>query len=130
MEVGGKCRIDKVLTADRIEIGGSLDADTVKVKDIEIGGAISTKNGVKADSIVIGDRGRVRGPLVADDIRIGERADVEAVYGKTITLEERSRATLVHGVDVRIEPGCRILGEVLYSGLPRRRGRRTVYSPT
>ena len=23
---------------------------------------------------------------------------------------------MIHGVDVRIEPGCRILGEVLYSG--------------
>ena len=31
-------------------------------------------------------------------------------------MEERGRATLIHGVDVRIEPGCRILGEVLYSG--------------
>ena len=97
----------------------------MKVKDIEIGGAILTKNGVKAGSIVIGDRGRVRGPLFGcqgghpeckHSVRIGEKADVEAVYGKTVTLEEKSRATLVHGVDVRIEPGCRILGEVLYSG--------------
>ena len=70
--MGGRCKIDKVLNAGRVEIGGSLEADTVNVKDIEIGGAITTKNGVNAESIVIGDRGRVKGPLYADSVRVGE----------------------------------------------------------
>ena len=31
-------------------------------------------------------------------------------------MEERSRARLVHGVDLRLESGSRIQGEVLYTG--------------
>ena len=75
-----------------------------------------TKRGVRASSISVGDRGRVRGPLFGDNVRVGDRADVEAVYAKTVELGERCRCTLVHGVDLRIESGCRVLGEVLYSG--------------
>jgi cytoskeletal protein CcmA (bactofilin family) len=88
----------------------------LKVNVFEVGGSTVTKRAVKANSIIIADRSRVRGPLRGDDIRIGEKADVEAVYGKAIVLEEKCRCTLVHGVDVRIQPGCRVLGEVLFSG--------------
>jgi cytoskeletal protein CcmA (bactofilin family) len=116
LEVGGRCRIDQVLTADRIEIGGSLEADLVKVDKFEAGGSTLSKRGVRATSIIVADRGRVRGPLFGDSIRLGEKADVEAVYGKSIVLEEKCRCTLLHGVDVRIQSGCRILGEVFYSG--------------
>jgi predicted acyltransferase (DUF342 family) len=104
------------LIAERIEIGGWLEATEIKVEDIEVGGSLSTKNGVRADSITIGDRGRVRGSLFGNMIKLGERCDVESVYGKRITIEERSRAGIVHGVDVRIESRCKIQGEVLYSG--------------
>jgi len=115
-EVGGRCKVGGTLNAHEIETGGRLEAAEVKVHEIEVGGAISTDKGVKADSITIGDHGRVRGPLIGGKIRIGQRADVEALYGKSITLEERSKAASIHGVDIRIGSHCSILGEVLYSG--------------
>jgi predicted acyltransferase (DUF342 family) len=71
---------------------------------------------VRAEAIVIGDRGKVKGPLIGDTVEIGERSEVEEVYGKRIIIEDRSRVEQIHGVDVEIEEGCRILGEVLYSG--------------
>ena len=116
LEVGGKCRVQQALNAGRIEVGGSLEAQEVKVEDIEIGGSIVTQKGVRAESITIGDRGRARGPLFGNSIRVGEKADVEALYGKNIVIEENGKAGIVHGESVRIESGCRILGEVLYSG--------------
>jgi predicted acyltransferase (DUF342 family) len=58
----------------------------------------------------------VKGPLIGDTVEIGEKSEVEEVYGKRIVIEERSKVELIHGVDVQIEEGCRILGEVLYSG--------------
>jgi len=116
LEVGGRCRVGQALVADRIEIGGSLEADLVKADEFEVGGSTMTKRGVRASSIIVADRGRVRGPLFGDSIRLGQKADVEAVCGKSIELEEKCRCTLVHGVDVRIQSGCRVLGEVLYSG--------------
>lgn len=116
LEVGGRCRIGQVLTANRVEIGGSLEADLVNVNDFEVGGSTLTKRGVKASSIVVADRGHVRGPLFAERIRLGEKADVEAVRGNSVVLEDKCRCTTLYGVDVRIEEGCRVLGEMLYSG--------------
>jgi cytoskeletal protein CcmA (bactofilin family) len=116
LEVGGKCRVGGTIHADRIEIGGAIEASQIQADSIEIGGSMTTEKGVKADTIEIGDRGRVRGPLVGDDVRIGEKADVEELYGKNITLQECSRAKSVHGVDLQIESGCRIEGPVLYTG--------------
>ena len=115
LEVGGKCKIGGILSADKVDIGGWIEAAEIKGDSVEVGGSLITEKGTKADSITIGDRGRVKGPLIGDTIEIGEKCDVEAIYAKTVTIGERTKAELVQGVDVRIESGCRITGEVRYT---------------
>jgi cytoskeletal protein CcmA (bactofilin family) len=74
LEVGGNCAVGGTLSAERIEIGGWIEAAEIKASEVEVGGSTRTVKGVRARLITIGDDGRVKGPLIGDTISLGERS--------------------------------------------------------
>jgi len=50
------------------------------------------------------------------DIQVLKRSDVEAIHAKNVVMKKRSKASSVYADNLRIEPGSRVTGEVLYTG--------------
>jgi len=70
---------------------------------------------VHASYVEIGRRGRVKGLIKAEEVVVGRGAEVEDIDAKRIVLERDVRAGSLRGETIRLEPGCRVSGEVHYT---------------
>lgn len=116
LEVGGKVRVEKELSARNVEVGGVLDAHKIKAENnIEVGGSIATKVGAAAHFVEIAKRGTVRGLIKADSVIVGKEASVEDISGKEIYLKSGATAENIYGELIKIDPYCRIHGDLHYT---------------
>ncbi len=115
LEVGGSVDVHDDLSGGDIEVGGSLRSNICIARKVRVGGRVETEKGTKADVFEIGKRGNVRGPIVATRVRIADGAQVEDIYADEVEIRRNSSARNVFARAARIEGGCEISGEVLYT---------------
>lgn len=115
LDVGGKVDVAGTLSATSVDVGGSLESKRIIASRVSVGKRIETEDGVKADRFSIGKGGEVRGPIKAKHAVIGPDAEVEDIEAEEVTLRRGSRAKNIKGKRIRVEDGCYIDGEVVYS---------------
>ncbi len=115
IEVGGQARVRGDLRAVDLEIGGEGSARRAVLEGrAEVGGHVATAGGVFAHEIRLERRATVVGPLVGATVILGRKARAEAVYGRTVRLEDGSTATSVAGEVVSVGDRCEV-GSLRYS---------------
>lgn len=115
LKVGGQITVEGELTAQEMDVGGSVSADKAVVKErAEIGGRVSTHGGLRAATIVLHRRSRALGPLVGGRVELGPRTNVEDVYGSDVRLEDGGQARRIVADSVTVEAGATV-GEVVYT---------------
>lgn len=103
------------MTADNLEVGGSVEAQRARVIHLaEVGGRVTTRDGMKAERIVLHRRSRASGPLVGGRIELAARTVVEDLYGSEVVMDSGAEARRVFAEVVTIGSGASAV-EVTYT---------------
>jgi cytoskeletal protein CcmA (bactofilin family) len=114
--VGGEARINGVLEAESVNVGGDLQSEEVRARgSVRVGRNLLTNKGTKAAEVSISRHGRVTGPIVGQKVRIESDAAVEDVYADELRIGESSSVTNVYASRMEVGDSCRVAGRLQYT---------------
>lgn len=126
LEVDDDLTIDENLEASAVKVKNELKARTIIVRaslgakvcfsdHVEAGASVETEKGVRSKVFLVGS-GSVVGPIVADFVDIGKDVEVEDIYADRLDMDPGSSANSIYAREAKLGSGCRVTGELLYTG--------------
>jgi cytoskeletal protein CcmA (bactofilin family) len=76
LDVSNSIRVDGLLTAEGIDVGGRVNSRSVSCKRMRVGGTAEVAESLKADSVEVGGKIEARGTVDLGDLQVGGKAEI------------------------------------------------------